>query len=316
MPKITGEAIGVDVGGLRLKAVRIHRNEDGTIVRRSEHVETLRPEDRAPDAMQEKLTALFWSLGAKTPLPCGLAIPGGVRQPDGVVTQAPNFPDWREFDIRARLEAELGVPVAVDNDANMHTYAEWVAGAGRDTESLLGVFLGTGVGGGLILDGQLYRGRRGIAGEVGHVVLHPAGEPCGCGARGCLEQYASTLFLLREARRLDHPAVQNSEPAECGRRLAVAARGGDGDAMQLFHALGTNLGTGLAGILNVLDVEALVIGGGLVQAWDLFADALEQTLRARLYDAIAADLGLLRAECGDSAAAVGAACFALDSSRD
>ncbi len=134
--------------------------------------------------------------------------------------------------------------------------------------------------------------------------------------RGVIEQYASTLFLLREARRIDHPAVRDTEAADCGRRLAAAARGGDADAMEMFHALGSNLGTGLAGILNVLDVEALVIGGGLAQAWDLFADSLEQTLRARLYDAIAADLRLLRAECGDSAAAVGAACFALDSLRE
>ena len=312
----SGEAIGVDVGGLRLKAVRVRRTPDGAVERRSEHVEVLRPEDRAPDAMVEKLTALFWSLGARTPLPCGLAIPGGVRQPDGVVTQAPNFPDWREFDIRARLEAELEIPVSVDNDANMHTYAEWVAGAARGARDVLGVFLGTGVGGGVILDGRLHRGARGIAGEIGHVVLHPDGEPCGCGARGCLEQYASTLFLLREARRIDHPAIRETEAADSGRRLAAAARGGDADAAELFHALGVNLGTGLAGIVNVLDSEAVVIGGGLAQAWDLFADALEQTLRSRLYDAIAADLRILKAECGDAAAAVGAASFALDSARD
>ena len=310
------EAIGVDVGGLRLKAVRLRREAGGPVERRSEHIETLRPEDRAPDAMIEKLTALFWSLGARTPLPCGLAIPGGVRQPGGVVTQAPNFPNWRDFEVRARLEAALEVPVVVDNDANLHTYAEWVAGAARGSRDVLGVFLGTGVGGGLIVDGRLHRGARGIAGEIGHVVLRPDGESCGCGSRGCLEQYASTLFLLREAGRIDHPAVRGTEPADAGRRLAAAARGGDADAVRMFHELGVNLGTGLAGIVNVLDSEVIVIGGGLAQAWDLFADALEQTLRSRLYDAIAADLRLVRAECGDSAAAVGAACFALDAAGE
>ena len=303
------EATGLDVGGLRLKAVRMRGGPEPEVLERS--VIDISNEDRTPQGMLARMVAAARALGAGESTRVGLAMAGGIRHPGGVITQAPQFPALAGFPVKEALSAALGREVVVDNDANLHAYGEWRAGAARGVESLLGVFLGAGLGGALILDGKLHRGSRGLAGEIGHVLLEPGGEPCGCGARGCLEQYASSRFLEREARRRRLRAVEGVASAEVGRALAEAARRGDEAACDLYRRLGRNLGAGVAGILNVLDPDALLVGGGVALAWDLFGAETEAALHERLYDAIAADLRILRASLGEFAAAIGAACLAL-----
>ncbi len=297
--------IGVDVGGLSLKAVRLSAGARAPRVEaRAAHL--LDSADRTEEGILARVAALVLALDPSGASSVGVAAAGVVRADEGTVAESPNFPAWRDFRLAPRLAAALGRPVRLENDASAFVYAEATAGAAQGAAQVLGVTLGTGVGGGLVLDGRLYRGARGMAGEVGHMPLVEDGEPCGCGARGCLEQYASTLFLLRRAERAGRPVPQG-ERAGIGARLARAARVGDAFAIEAFAELGRNLGRGLAGALNLLNPGLLLVGGGLAAAFELFAPSMVAAIEAHAFEPIARDLAIRRASLGAEAGAIGAA---------
>ncbi len=269
--------LGLDLGGLGLKVALMN----------GETLETEKTWFRplgARDLNSVESLIIETCRDVGSPSIVGLAVPGTVSREARRVVRAANFPDWPEnLDWGSRLGAALEARVFVENDAALFTYGSWRRGVAEGLESVLGVTLGTGVGGGLVCRGDLWRGHRGFAAEIGHVLFQPDGHPCGCGARGCLEQYASTLFLFRIAAE-EAPGLLEGEPARAtGRVLAEKAREGHPFALDVYRRLGRNLGWGLAGVLNVLDVEGLVLGGGLVGAKDLFEDAFQQALRERAY---------------------------------
>jgi glucokinase len=222
----------------------------------------------------------------------GVGSPGPIELPEGRLHHLPNLPGWDGFELRATIERMLEMSVIVENDANLAALAECRLGKGKSlgADSLCMLTLGTGVGNGIILNGNIWDGMNGMAGEAGHATIWPDGHVCGCGSHGCLEQYASATAVCRMAREAvvggNAPGLavlerQNGEFTS--RQLAEAARAGDPDAREIFDLVGRSLGIGLAGLVNTLNLPLYVVGGGLAQAWDLFSAKMFAELKHRSY---------------------------------
>jgi glucokinase len=237
----------------------------------------------------------------------------------GVMRFAPNLP-WREVPLRERVEAALGIPALVDNDANVAAWGEFRFGAGRDVESMLLVTVGTGIGGGIVWGGRLMRGANGFAAEIGHFIVEPGGPRCGCGNLGCWEQVASGRAIGRLGQRAaaDQPESPMVELAGMapgsvdGPIVTQAARAGDSVAIGVLSEVGRRLGEGIAGLVNILDPELVVIGGGAVEAGDLL---LEPARRAYAEAVEGPEhrppVPIVPATMGNDAGAVGAADLAF-----
>jgi glucokinase len=221
----------------------------------------------------------------------GVGAAGYVDAGRARVLFAPNLA-WRDLDLRAELEEHIDLPVVIENDANSAAWGEFAFGAGADVDDLLMVTVGTGVGGGLVLDGELYRGAFGVAAEIGHLRVVPDGHLCGCGKRGCLEQYASGSALVREARTA---ATGRSAQASwlleraggdpvgiTGPLITAAAQDGDPFAVELLASVARWLGAGIASLAAVLDPAAVVIGGGVSEAGDLLLDPMRAAFESHL----------------------------------
>ncbi|WP_202619190.1 ROK family glucokinase [Ornithinimicrobium cavernae] len=308
--------IGVDVGGTKVVAGLV--DASGAVLahaRRDTPGRTTRPsvvEDVIVDAVAEMLAA-----ADRPVLGVGLGAAGFVSADRRTVVFAPHLA-WRDEPIRDRLAERLGLPVVLDNDAKAAAWAEFRFGAGRGESRLLLVTLGTGIGGALVLDGRVERGRYGLAGEYGHMQVVPDGERCECGNRGCWEQYSSGRAMQREAREMlaqDSPyaaglaAYCDGDPARVeGHHVTQAARAGDVAALELMGDVGRWLGLGLANLAAALDPGRIVVGGGVSEAGDLLlAPAREmfgRRLAGRGHRPIAP---IVAAELGPSAGMVGAA---------
>ena len=241
--------------------------------------------------MAEAIDALLadQELRKSAVLGAGIGSPGPMNLRTGVLGLLPNLPGWDNFPLRDVLAEVAGLPVVLESDANAAALAEWKLGAGKEAgvDSMAMLTLGTGVGSGLILKGRVWHGMFGMGGEVGHTTVETGGWLCGCGSKGCLEAYASATGLIRLVRHL----VQTGEPSAELRRLtaepdgftprqvAQLADAGDRSAKQAYERLGFYLGIGVANLINSLDLPMVVIGGGVAQAWPLFAPALFRTVQ-------------------------------------
>jgi glucokinase len=226
----------------------------------------------------------------------GIGAPGPLELPSGRFHRPPNLPGFDGFLLKEEMESKLRVPVIVEKDANAAALAEWKSGVGKEmpVDSMCMLTLGTGVGAGIILNRKIWHGMNGMGGEGGHVPVVEDGYACGCGGRGCLEQYASATAIGREATlaaarggapriaRLMARRIQNHEDFTA-RELAVLAREGDEVALRIFADAGKYLGMALATMVNVLNLPLYVIGGGVVSGWDLFAPRMFEELRALSY---------------------------------
>lgn len=244
-----------------------------------------------------------------------VVVPGTVNVAEGVVVKAPNVPCLDGFRLAAALESELDWPVILENDANAAAIGELWRGAGQGYCTLICVTLGTGVGGGIILDGKPWRGVDGSAAEIGHIGVDPfAGVPCMCGSRGCLEVYASATAIVRmtrEARpRYPNSILHNTENLT-SQKVYQAGKEGDELAIEVFRRMGVYLGIGLASLINVLNPEIVVIGGGLSNGWDLFEKHMHQQVLERAFPIPARRVKIVRAQCGDDAGLLGAAKLAF-----
>ncbi len=244
-----------------------------------------------------------------------VAVPGTVDVAEGVVIKAPNVPCLDGFRLAAALESELDWPATLENDANAAAVGELWQGAGRGYQSIICITLGTGVGGGIILDGELWRGANGSAAEIGHMALDPfAGVPCACGSRGCLEVYASATAIVRMTREAV-PRYPNSilHTSENLNSEAVYEAGVQGDelALEVFRRMGVYLGIGIANLINLLNPEIIVVGGGVANGWSLFEQHMRQQVIERSFSLPASSVKILRAECGDDAGLLGVARLAF-----
>lgn len=241
----------------------------------------------------------------------GLAAAALISSETGRVLSSPNLPELNGRDLAGDLQARLGIPVVLENDANAAAVGEHWMGAAKGYRNSIVVTLGTGVGGGLILNDEIYRGSDGTAGEVGHINVEPHGVRCGCGSYGCVEQYASATAIVRMAKELN---ASLSEPFSS---LDVYNAGVAGDplALEVFKRMGFYLGNALAGLVNVLNPDVIVIGGGVAAGWDLYIGQVQEQIRERAFQHPAERVKLFRAELGNHAGILGAARLAMNTGR-
>jgi glucokinase len=244
-----------------------------------------------------------------------IMVPGTVDNCNAVVVQAPNLPALAGFPMKAVLEERFGWPVLLENDANAAAVGEMWMGAARGCRDVVSVTLGTGVGGGVILDGELWRGAHGSAGEIGHSTVDPFSNlKCKCGNVGCLEMFASATAIVRMTRE-ELPRFPNSvlhREELTAERVYDAGRAGDELALSIFKRFGVYLGIGLANLINIIDPEIIVIAGGAVNGWDLFACDMRREVNERAVRVTAQKVKIAVAECGDNAGLLGAARLAFD----
>jgi glucokinase len=249
-----------------------------------------------------------------------VVVPGTVNVAEGIVVKAPNVSSLDGFPLAAALANELNLPAIVENDANAAAVGEMWQGAGRGRTALVCVTLGTGVGGGIILDGKLWRGVNGSAGEIGHMCVDPfGGVACGCGSRGCLEVYASGTAIVRmtrEARPRYPDSVLQSGVNLTAEAIYRAGTAGDELALEVFRRMGVYLGIGLANLINILNPEMIIIGGGVANGWSLFAKHVSHEVAERAFPIPAAQVKIVPAECGDDAGLLGAARLAFTTNSD
>jgi glucokinase len=279
-------ACGIDVGGTKIAGGVV--DESGTII------EELRVESPATDAaaIEEAIESLVTQLKGRHRIETvGVGAAGYIDKARAVVMFAPNLA-WRDLDLKADLEAKLHLPVVVENDANAAAWGEFQFGAGHDVDDLLLVTVGTGVGGGVVLDGSLYRGAFGVGAEIGHMRVVPDGILCGCGNYGCLEMYASGSALVREVRAAaragsllaaDLVERAGGDATEItGPLVTEAARAGDPFAIEHLATVGRWLGEGIASLTAVLDPAVVVVGGGVSAADDLLLEPTRAAFAAQL----------------------------------
>ncbi len=244
----------------------------------------------------------------------GAGCPGPIDRAAGVVIESPNL-QWREFPLRDRIEALVDWPVTVDNDANCATYGEWWQGAGRGVSSLVGVTIGTGIGGGYILDGRLVHGASDGAGEVGHTTVNVSGRRCACGNDGCLEAYASGPAIANRAREGlaagGDSLLTRLVDGELSRITAAtvyeAVVSGDPYATEVLTEAAKFLGAGIANLVNILNPEAVVIMGGVTRAGEHLFVPLKAEVRRRAFRALVEACRILPARLPETAGVVGAA---------
>jgi glucokinase len=307
------QAIGIDVGGTKVAGLLV--DEDGRIVASEEQATPADDVDATMDTIYRVAATL--ADGAE-PTAVGVGAAGMVEFAAGTMRSAPNLA-WKEVPIRDLVAERTGMRCVVDNDANAAAWGEFRFGAARGYRHVLLVTVGTGIGGGIIADGGLFRGAHGFAAEIGHIIVEPGGPRCGCGNLGCWEQVASGQAIDRLGREeaARRPAGRIAALADggevTGHQVALAARENDPAAVAIFSEVGRRLGEGIAGLVNVLDPEVVVVGGGVAEEGDL---VLEPARRA-FVDTVEApehrpEVPIVPAALGNDAGAIGAAALALD----
>ena len=285
-------SIGVDLGGTNLRIAAV--DDTGRILETiTTSTEVARGRDLVVTEMCDAIRSLavkFHSSGALQGI--GIGVPGIINMKSGMILKSPNLPGWEDYPVREEIERKLSTTVILENDANAAALGEKWLGAGRDESDLCMLTLGTGVGGGLVLNGKVWHGMTGMAGELGHITVDPNGVPCGCGSKGCLEQYASATAIKRMAReavaRGGAPELEKLSRAESpfdAKAIYDLAMRGDPPAKAVFQKAGEALGVIIAGMINALNLPMYVVGGGVSNSWDAFvAPMMEQVhLRSFVY---------------------------------
>lgn len=283
-------SIGVDLGGTNLRIAAV--DEQGTLLEKlTTGTQVQRGREHVIGEMTDAIKSLVLKFKDKGELVgIGIGVPGFIDMDHGIIRESPNLPGWAEFPVRDDIERRLGTKVFLENDANSAAMGEKWLGAGRDYNDMCMLTLGTGVGGGLVLNGRLWQGMKGMAGELGHTTAFPDGIRCGCGNNGCVELYASATGVMRMARE----AIANGTAPE----LEAASRGnvefsskiiyqmaiqGDKAAQQIYNTMGKALGIVLANMVNILNLPMYVLGGGVASAWDAFSPAMFAEMKQRSF---------------------------------
>ena len=283
-------AIGVDLGGTNLRIAAV--KDTGAILETiTTNTDVMRGRELVITEMCDAIRLLIGKHRAHgTLMGVGIGIPGIIEMETGMLCGAPNLPGWANYPVREEIERRLGSRVVLENDANAAAFGESWLGAAKDCNSMCMLTLGTGVGGGIVFNGKIWHGMTGMAGELGHISVDPAGVKCGCGNLGCVEQYASATAVKRMAME----AIASGKAPELGRAMAAnseltakqvfdLAMKGDQPAQQIFHRVGESLGIIAAGFINALNLNMYVVGGGVAAAWDAFAPTMMDTILQRSF---------------------------------
>jgi glucokinase len=299
---------GLDIGGTKILGVAVDPADPETIVGEA-RVPTPDGEEQLLDAMAEVVVKLG------SPAAVGVGIAGLVSR-GGVLQVSPNIPGLRGVDVVAEMHRRVGLPIRVDNDATCAAWGEHLAGAARGADDVVCVTLGTGIGAGIIADGELVRGAHGFGGEAGHMVVDPSGPPCPCGRSGCWERFASGSGLARLARdaaaagRLERARLLAGGEATAVRseHVSSAAAEGDAQALAVMDAFARWVALGVGNLVTLLDCSLVVIGGGLVALGDLLLDRVCTAFRTDVMSPEERlDVRIVPAQLGDRAGAIGAA---------
>jgi glucokinase len=308
----------VDLGGTNLRAANIDRA--GGIY---DHIKGPTPKSDSAEEIVSAIGAAVSKCRAEaaqrslTVTGACVVVPGSVQAGTGVVVNAPNIPSLAGYKLETGLRDELRSPVLLENDANAAAIGEMWQGAARGCHTIICFTLGTGVGSGIVLDGELWRGRDGTAGEIGHTSVEPfGGVPCRCGNFGCLEVYASATAIVRMTRErlaCDPGSALSSIPAQelTSELIFKAATEGDALALDVFRDMGVHLGIVMANVVNTFNPEMIVVGGGVSAAFDVFAPHAQAEMLKRAFPVPARRCRIARAECGDDAGLLGAAKLAF-----
>ncbi len=281
-------AIGLDLGGTNLRIAAV--DGQGTLLEKvTLGTKVSLGRDHVIDDMCQAIEHVLEKYRASaTVMGIGIGVPGIIDMQSGLLRESPNLPGWADYPVRAEIEQRLKTVVILENDANVAALGEKWLGAARDFDHMAMLTLGTGVGGGLIQNGAIWHGANGMAGEFGHTTVEPEGHPCGCGNRGCLEQYASATAIVRMAKEeiandsgSSLARVAHSDAEFSSKSLYNLAIQGDEEARRIFRRVGRCLGIVLSSMVNSLNLPIYVIGGGVSSAWEAFSPSIFEELRQR-----------------------------------
>ena len=311
--------IGVDLGGTNIVVGAV--SEDGS--RRLAPRTALTQAAEGPDAVTDRIAQLVEAVigdaresdgvARSAILGVGIGAPGPIDRERGTVVVAPNL-RWTDFPLRDEVGARTGLAAWLDNDANCATFGEWWIGAGRGARDMIGLTIGTGIGGGIILGGRLYHGASGVAGEVGHMTIETQGRRCNCGNYGCLEAYASGTAIAERAREAVagnggsamHTLVQGDLSRLTARIVYEAATRGDTVALEVVRDTAKFLGAGVANLLNMFNPGVVVLAGGVTHAGDALFEPMRTEVRRRAFRAAWEAARIVPGELGGDAGVVGA----------
>ena len=323
---MTTFAIGVDLGGTNLRIAAVD-STGKTLEKITTSTEVARGRDQVIDEMCAAIQQIvIQQRGAGELAGIGIGVPGIIEMQTGMLHESPNLPGWHNYPVRDEIERRLQTAVVLENDANAAALGEKWLGAAAAVDDMCMFTLGTGVGGGVVMQGKIWHGMTGMAGELGHINVEPEGHPCNCGSRGCLEQYASATAIKRMAQEaiLSGQASQMArvfkEDIEFNSKMIFdLAMQGDASARTIFERVGKALGTVIADMVNIFNFPMYVVGGGVASAWDAFAPSMLETIgrnsfvyrnTAPYVDAPAGTAGgtsITRALLGSDAGLIGAA---------
>ena len=306
----SAKAIGIDFGGTTIKSAIVR---DGAIIGRGEVIDTAK--HSTADAIIAELLRVIAEMRKEHPeiAAVGIGLPGFVDSVNGIVHELTNVQGWNEVALVALLREKTGLRAVIENDANAMAYGEFAHGAAKGARNAICVTLGTGVGGGLILDGRLYRGSRLAAGEIGHMSIDSHGPRGVYGTPGDLETYVGNRQIAERAQRLYTASGQQRPPEKCTPAdLAALAEEGDHIAIALWDAIGTDIGAALADGVWLLNPDTIVIGGGIAAAGDTIIAPIRRTICERTSQLFHEELKVVRALLGNDAGIIGAAELALE----
>lgn len=309
--------VGVDIGGTKVACVLADR-EGRILARQWQPTRSAEGWRRVVDQLFEMTAQVLQGVSVEQVRGIGISCGGPLDSQAGVVYSPPNLPGWDAVPLKRLFEERFGLPTRLENDANATALAEHRFGAGRGTRHMVFLTWGTGIGGGLILDGRLYRGTNDLAGEAGHMTLVLDGPPCGCGKRGCLEALASGPAIARRARELasespDSQLWQRVSPEEVtAQHVVEAAQEGDLFARYVLAEAATYMGIGIANVAQVVNPERVVLGTIAVKAGELVLEPLRRALAVHAWGRVREVLQVVPAELGDRAQDLAAVCLWLD----
>ncbi|KRE32773.1 ROK family protein [Paenibacillus sp. Soil724D2] len=311
--------IGIDLGGTNIKSA-IFNTEFQKIHERSDPTEAAKGPGHVLNKIKEIVQEMMSSEGInQTSIKCmGMGIPGLLDPDEGLSIFSPNFPDWENIHVVNQMKNNFDFPVFIDNDVRVNMYGEWLFGAGIGYKNLVLITLGTGLGSGIVNDGKVFYGTTSSAGEIGHMNMYREGRPCRCGSSGCLGRYASAIGMVKTfTDKLEEGRsstvlqwVGDDRTAITAQMISEAYDLGDSLAIEVMHETGKILGFGLSNVINLLNPEVIIVGGGMSAAGDRLLNSVRDTARNHALKLSSHACKIEQAKLGGQAGMIGAAAYA------
>lgn len=304
------QVLGIDIGGTNLRGAIV--TNDGTIAKKKDIPSEAK---KGINKLIDNLANFIDQFEKNEPDAIGIGVAGIINKKTGILTQAPNIAKVNNFPIQKKLTQKLKskIPLILENDSNSAAFGEYLLGAGREANSFVMLTLGTGLGGGIIINGEIWRGEDGMAGEIGHIIVNPDGPKCSCGNSGCLESYVSGEALKRMVK--EDPELKKTlkdvPKDDIPQALMKLANDGDQKAITTWNQFGKWLGIGITSLTNLLNIDMAIIGGGISNAWHLFINETESEIQKRGLRGPIERLKVRKSILGDDAGILGVSYLAF-----